>query len=110
MLYVQLLNLELSFFLFVHSKTREAELERTIQELGEALVLARNNGQTNRSHSDSDGQVLEDIASLKSRIDSLRLDLQTANANLSLDRERVRKYIECKLLSVVFLLINILII
>ena len=72
---------------------REAELERTVQELGAALVVAKNRGSPGSSSAGTDGKTAEggnEPAVLRARIDALELDLETANAHLSLERERVR--------------------
>ena len=78
-------------------QAREAELERTVQELGAALVAAKNRASKSSSFSspsdgledDNNAASNESLATLRARVGALELDLETANANLSLERERV---------------------
>jgi chromosome segregation ATPase len=75
-------------------QAREAELERSIQDLGAALVVARNRA-TKVSSSFSEDSIGEnaaasnDVSVLRARIDALECDVETANAHLKLERERV---------------------
>jgi hypothetical protein len=74
-------------------QSREAELERTVQELGAALV-ARNrehNRINTADRTNSDGSEPNDLNSFRARVEALESDLESANAHLVLERERVSK-------------------
>ena len=76
-------------------KEREAELERTVQELGAALVVAKNRASSSSALPPDSGEAGENgtsnetVAILRARVSALELELETSNANLSLERERV---------------------
>ena len=67
-------------------QAREAELERTVQDLNAALVASRG---SDRSNSITGDNTIAD-ASNGSRVKALEADLETANSHLALERERVR--------------------
>jgi hypothetical protein len=71
---------------------REAELERTVQELGAALVVARNREQnriTKGDRTNGDESEPTDLNSFRARVNALTSDLESANSYLALERERV---------------------
>ena len=72
-------------------------MERTIQELGAALVAARNRDanrlKSQESDGDHDSTVPNDVSALRARIEALEADLEIANAHLKLERERVRMFV-----------------
>ena len=76
-------------------QSRETELERTVQELGAALVVARNREQKNRvnkgDRTNGDDSEPNDLNSFRARVGALESDLESANAHLTLERERVSK-------------------
>ena len=78
---------------FAICQAREAELERTVQELGSALVVAKNRSSsaalTDNEEGGDNTTANENVAMLRARVSALELDLETSNANLSLERERV---------------------
>jgi chromosome segregation ATPase len=77
-------------------QSREAELERTIQELGSALAVEQHRrgsdtlGNRNASKQEP-GVVLSDVASLRARVDALESDLETSAAHLAHERELVSR-------------------
>ena len=66
-------------------QAREAELERTVQDLNAALVATRGTASDSNA---SGGNATGDV-SLQSRVQSLEADLETANSYLALEKERV---------------------
>ena len=80
-------------------KEREAELERTVQELGAALVVAKNRVSSSSAlppdsaEAGENGTSNETVAVLRARVSALSLELETSNANLSLERERVSFFV-----------------
>lgn len=69
-------------------QTREAELERTIQELNAALV-SKSNGRVGSGSGIRENEGSQE-ASLRARIEVLEGDLRTTNSQLTLEKERVR--------------------
>jgi hypothetical protein len=78
-------------------------LERTVQELNAALVASRNSRKNNNNSSNSNSNRhsgyagggpgsgnVETNRSIDGRIDALEMDLENANAQLALEKERVR--------------------
>lgn len=73
---------------------RESELERTIADLGAALVVARNK-EVNRLKSDPNDATAgerggNDVAALRTRLEDSEDHLETLKAQLDLERQRVR--------------------
>jgi hypothetical protein len=71
-------------------------LERTISELGAALAVARDREiqrlklQSERSDKDGDESGPQDVATLlRDRLESAQHDLETVQAKLTLERQRV---------------------
>lgn len=88
-------------------QSRDTELERTVQELGAALVVARNKEQKNRinkgDRTNGDESEPDHLNSFRARVEALESDLESANAHLALERERVSKQ-DSFILEVLFLL------
>ena len=75
-------------------QARESELERTVADLGAALVVARNK-EVNRLKSDPNESTAgerggNDISALRSRLEDSEDHLETVKAQLELERQRVR--------------------
>jgi hypothetical protein len=73
-------------------QARESELERTVADLGAALVVARNK-EVNRLKSDPNGSTAgerggNDISALRSRLEDTEDHLETVKAQLELERQR----------------------
>lgn len=93
---------------FRANQAREAELERTIADLGAALVVARNK-EINRLKSDSSTTTAgerggNDVSALRTRLEDTEDVLETIKAQLDLERQRVSRCCSYLLstLSVVF--------
>jgi hypothetical protein len=74
-------------------QSREAELERTIQELGSALAVEQHRRGSDtpgirKANKQEPGVVLSDVAS-RARVDALESDLETSAAHLAHERELV---------------------
>ena len=72
-------------------KAREAELERQVQDLNAALVVTRNrlSGTSTLANARTDALGASTDTAYRARVEVLQTDLETANAHLALERERV---------------------
>lgn len=79
-------------------QARESELERTIAELGAAMAAVRNKESSRLADFkkgsegiDTAGENTSQDSGLRVRLDMALHDLETAQANLDLERQRVSK-------------------
>jgi hypothetical protein len=79
--------------LILFCQAREAELEQTTQELNAALVESRKGGSVAGWMSSHGVGSNNDCVKSDQRVKVLQMELESANSQLVLERERVRKLI-----------------